>query len=85
LAEINWTQEAQTWLRDIYVYIYVYIAADNPDAAFETVNGIYDEAQLLINHPEAGYRYETESSRSVRILLYSHFLQPLSNYLFDQA
>jgi len=69
LAEINWTQEAQTWLRDIYDYI----AADNPDAAFKTVNGIYEEAQLLQNHPEAGYRYETESSRTVRILLYSHY------------
>ena len=69
MAEINWTQEAQTWLKDIYDYI----AADNPDAAFETITRIYEEAQLLINHPEAGFRYETESSRSVRILLYSHY------------
>ena len=69
MAEINWTQEAQTWLRDIYDYI----ATDNPDAAFNTVNGIYEEAQLLKNHPEAGHRYETETSRPVRILLYSHF------------
>ena len=69
MAEINWTQEAQTWLRDIYDYI----AADNPDAAVNTVNGIYKEVQLLKNHPKAGYRYETESSRAVRILLYSHY------------
>ena len=69
MAQINWTQEAQTWLRDIYDYI----AADNPGAAFETVNSIYEEAQLLENHPEAGYRYETESSRTVRILLSSHY------------
>ena len=29
MAEIRWTSEAETWLRDIYNYI----AADNPDAA----------------------------------------------------
>ena len=73
MAEINWTQEAETWLRDIYDYI----AADNPDAAFKTVSGIYEEAQLLKNHPEAGYRYEPESSRDVRILLYSIIESPI--------
>jgi plasmid stabilization system protein ParE len=51
LAELNWTQEAETWLKDIYDYI----AADNPAAAaVRTVNGIYEEAQLLRQHPEAG-------------------------------
>jgi plasmid stabilization system protein ParE len=69
LAELNWTQEAQNWLKDIYDYI----AADNSEAANRTVNGIYEEAQLLTGHPEAGYKYETESSRSVRILLYRHY------------
>jgi len=38
-----------------------------------TVNGIYEEAQLLERHPEAGYKYEPESSRAVRILLYTHY------------
>lgn len=33
MAELNWTQEAQTWLKDIYEYI----AADNPDAATRTI------------------------------------------------
>jgi hypothetical protein len=33
LAELNWTEEAETWLKDIYDYI----AADNPDAAARTV------------------------------------------------
>ena len=69
MAELNWTKEAQTWLEDIYDYI----AADNPDAAARTVNGIYEEAQLLERHPEAGYKYETVSSRVVRILLYGHY------------
>ena len=69
MAEINWTWEAQTWLKDIYDYI----AADNTDAAARTVTGIYQEAQLLERHPEAGYRHETEPSRAVRILLYGHY------------
>ena len=69
MAEINWTWEAQSWLKDIYDYI----AADNPDAAARTVNGIYQEAQLLKQHPEAGYKYESEASRTVRILLYGHY------------
>ena len=69
MAEINWTREAQTWLKDIHDYI----AADDPDAAARTANNIYEEAQLLERHPEAGYRYETESSRAVRILLYRHY------------
>ena len=28
MAEVNWTGEAETWLREIFDYI----AADNPDA-----------------------------------------------------
>jgi len=69
LAEINWTQEAQSWLKDIYDYISI----DNPEAAFRTVQGIYDTAQLLNQHPEIGYRYETRSDRLIRILLYGHY------------
>jgi plasmid stabilization system protein ParE len=49
LGELNWTKEAETWLKDIYDYV----AADNPAAAVGTVNGIYEEARLLRQHPEA--------------------------------
>jgi len=69
VAEINWTQEAESWLKDIHDYI----AADNPEAAARTVSGIYQKAQLLKKHPEIGYRYESESSRAIRILLYGHY------------
>lgn len=69
MAEINWTREAETWLRDIYDYI----AADNPDAAARTVNGIYETAQLLKRHPQLGHKYGTEEGREVRILLYGHY------------
>lgn len=69
MAEIKWTQEAQSWLKDIYDYI----AADNPNAAARTVEGIYERAQLVRQHPEIGFKYETQSPRPIRILLYGHY------------
>ena len=69
MAEINWTQEAVSWLNDIHEYI----AADNPEAAARTISGIYQKAQLLKHHPEIGYSYEIEGSRIIRILLYGHY------------
>jgi plasmid stabilization system protein ParE len=68
MAEISWTEEAQRWLNDIYEYI----AADNPEAAARTVEGIYDRVQDLRRFPELGSRY-IASSRNVRILLYGHY------------
>ncbi len=68
MAQITWTAEAQRWLEDIFEYI----AADNPQAAAETVNGIFERTQLLVNFPEMGHRYWA-SSRHVRILLYGHY------------
>jgi toxin ParE1/3/4 len=64
MAEISWTDEAQRWLNDIFEYL----AADNPQAAVRTVEGIYDRAQDLRRFPELGSRYAA-SSRNVRILL----------------
>ena len=68
MAEITWTAEAQRWLEDIFQYI----AADNPHAAAQTVNGIYERAQVLANFPEMGHRYWA-SRRHVRVLLYGHY------------
>lgn len=39
MVEINWTHEAQVWLRDIYSYI----ATDNRDAAQRTIIGIFEK------------------------------------------
>ena len=58
MAQIVWTVEAQRWLEDIFGYI----AADNPRAATETVQGIYDRAQALSDFPEMGYRYVVTST-----------------------
>ena len=69
MVEINWTREAQTWLRDIYDYI----AIDDSDAAQRTVSGIFRKTQLLSQHSRLGYRYEAERSREIRILLYGHY------------
>ena len=69
MARINWTQEAQTWLRDIFDHI----AGDNPGAAANVIDGIYERAQILIQFPRIGYRYEGIVDREVRILLYGHY------------
>ena len=69
MAEINWTRESEIWLKDIHDYI----AADNPNAATETITNIFEKTQLLRNHPQLGRRYEGETLREVRILLYEHY------------
>ena len=37
---INWTVEAETWLKEIFEYI----AQDNPNAAARVIDGIYEKA-----------------------------------------
>ena len=69
MAEINWTSEANRWLRDIFDYI----AQDNPEAATRVVSAIYDKAQILCNFPEIGHKYRTEPDGEIRILLYGHY------------
>ena len=69
MAEINWTAEAERWLRDIHDYI----AEDNPDAASRVVEGIYEKVQLLLQFPELGHRYERLLHQHIRILLYGHY------------
>lgn len=68
MAQIAWTDEALRWLEDIFEYI----AADNPDAAARTIEGIFERAQSLAQYPELGHRY-LHSTRNVRMLLYGHY------------
>jgi len=68
MAKLNWTSESERWLKDIFDYI----AADNPQAAADVINGIYEKAQNLTRFPDMGYRYEG-SAAEVRILLYGHY------------
>ncbi len=69
MAELNWTPEAERWLKDIHDYI----ALDNLLAAERVIKGIYDKAQLLIKYPEIGHRHHSDHEEDVRILLYGHY------------
>ncbi|HZY10217.1 MAG TPA: type II toxin-antitoxin system RelE/ParE family toxin [Bacteroidota bacterium] len=69
MAEINWTSEAQQWLRDIHDYI----AEDNPAAALSTVEAIFEKSQILQQFPEVGYRYQQRPDRNIRVLLFGHY------------
>ncbi len=69
MAEINWTAEAEQWLRDIYDYI----SSDKPEAARRVVEGIYEKVQILRRFPEVGHRYDLYPDLNIRILLYGHY------------
>jgi len=69
VAEIRWTSEAETWLRDIHDYI----AEDNLQAAARVVEGIYEKAQILWRFPDIGHIYRSEEEGEIRILLYGHY------------
>jgi toxin ParE1/3/4 len=69
VAEIRWTSEAETWLRDIHEYI----ATDNASAAIKVVEGIYDKVQTLRQFPEMGYVHHTEKEGEIRIILFGHY------------
>ena len=69
MAEIKWTTEAESWLSEIFEYI----AQENPVAARNVAQSIYEKAQILRNFPEIGYKYKTEKEGDIRILLYGHY------------
>jgi plasmid stabilization system protein ParE len=52
MAEIRWTFEAESWLRDIHDYI----AANNPDAAIKVIEGIYNKAQTRAGNQQQGHK-----------------------------
>jgi toxin ParE1/3/4 len=69
MATITWTEEAERWLKDIHDYI----AQDNPTAAMEVIEGIYERAQILATFPEIGHKYRIEPEGEIRVLLYGHY------------
>ncbi len=54
MAEIEWTEETQMWLKDIFDFI----ANDNPSVAANVVEDIYERAQVLRDFPRIDHRYE---------------------------
>lgn len=69
MAKINWTEEAEWWLKEIFDYI----AKDNKGAAIKVVNSIYQRVKLLENFPLLGQRLLDWESRHIRVLLYGHY------------
>ena len=69
MAQVAWTLEAQTWLRDIYYFI----AADNPLAAEKVVVDLYASGRSLQLHPRLGRRYVHITDREVRVLVRGHY------------
>jgi plasmid stabilization system protein ParE len=69
MVKVNWTEESKYWLNCIFVYI----SSDNPTASINTVNGIYEKAQVLQNLPEIGYKYQHSSKKHIRIILHGHY------------
>ena len=54
MVEINWTDEAQFWLKDIHGYI----SLDNSEVAKKVIHEIYQKVQILKSFSEIGYRYK---------------------------
>jgi plasmid stabilization system protein ParE len=69
VAQVTWTLEAQTWLRDIHDFI----AADNPLAAEKVVLGLHASGRSLQLHPRLGRRYVHIIDREVRVLVRGHY------------
>ena len=69
MVEIQWTNEAELWLKDIHDYI----ALDNRSIAKKVVTEIYQKVQILKSYPRIGYEYENDEHKEIRILLDGHY------------
>ncbi len=69
MVNINWTNEAELWLKDIHDYI----ALDKKSVAKKVVTEIYNKTQILSSFPKIGYQYENNENEEIRILLYGHY------------
>ena len=69
MAKINWTEEAENWLKNIHDYI----AQDNKDAAIRVVRSIYQRVEVLKDFPLIGQRLLDWPDRHIRVLLYGHY------------
>jgi len=72
--EIIWTEEASSNLNDIFHYI----AQENIRAAEETIDGIYNKVQLLVEQANIGYIYKKNNYKIIRIF---HGSMDIKNYL----
>jgi len=69
MVNIEWTDEAKFWLKDIHDYV----AEDNNRIAKKIIREIYNKVQILVTFPQIGYMYPSENEHEIRILLYGHY------------
>jgi toxin ParE1/3/4 len=69
MAKINWTYEAETWLKRIHDYI----AKDNEAAAARLVLSVYNRVEVLTEFPLIGQRLLDWPNRHIRVLVYGHY------------
>lgn len=69
MVNINWTNQAEFWLKDIHDYI----ALDKQSVAKKVLKEIYQKVQILQSFPKLGYVYENSEQKEIRILLYGHY------------
>lgn len=69
MAKINWTKEAEDWLKKIHDYI----AQDNGDAAMRVIRSIHQRVEVLRDFPLIGQRLSDWPDRHIRVLLYGHY------------
>ena len=50
---------------------------DNPAAAAQVIDGIYEKAQMLTRHPDIGTRLRQVEEGDVRFMLYGHYASPI--------
>ena len=69
MVTINWTNEAEMWLKEIHDYI----ALDKKSIAKKVVREIYQKVQILQSFPKIGFEYQNDENLEIRILLYGHY------------
>jgi len=69
VVDINWTEEASFWLKDIHDHI----ALDNQKIAKKVINEIFTKTKILASFPRIGYLYKDDANKEIRVLLYGHY------------
>ena len=75
MVNINWTDEASFWLKDIHDYI----ALDNPKIAKKVINEIFTKTQILTSFPKIAYLIK--DTETIDILGVFHGSLAIDRYL----
>ena len=68
MVNINWTEESEIWLKEIFDYI----SLDSKVTAKKVISEIYEKVQILHSFPKLHYKYH-QDTEDIRILLYGHY------------